>query len=162
ILIFTFASTFNQNYMGYMLDPYAPLEHECPPEPKEALLNNWMINLAGEVGRWIEGDLMQEHYNSRANLRNFLRMKEDIESAFELKRRSKSHTSPHLLAEIRILLRLYKEEQLHFFRSGRSMSHTTVNRVDHGYWRLDEGKMDQYARLNMFGGHSRNVPTVPF
>ncbi|KAJ7504709.1 hypothetical protein B0H11DRAFT_1619969, partial [Mycena galericulata] len=63
IFIFTFAGTSNQNYMGYMLDLYALLEFECSPELKEALLNNWLFNLAAEIGTFIEGDLMQEHYN---------------------------------------------------------------------------------------------------
>ncbi|KAJ7702484.1 hypothetical protein B0H14DRAFT_3527284 [Mycena olivaceomarginata] len=45
IFIFTFTGSSNQNYMKYMLDLYALLEFECSPELKEALLNNWLINL---------------------------------------------------------------------------------------------------------------------
>ncbi|KAJ7755589.1 hypothetical protein B0H14DRAFT_3512336 [Mycena olivaceomarginata] len=47
IFIFTFAGSSNQNYMRYMLDP---------PELKAVLLNNWLINLLGEIGKFIEGD----------------------------------------------------------------------------------------------------------
>ncbi|KAF7371884.1 hypothetical protein MVEN_00045600 [Mycena venus] len=63
IFIFTFAGASNQNYMRYMLDLYALLEFECSPELKEALLNNWLINLCGELGKFLEGDLMQEWNN---------------------------------------------------------------------------------------------------
>ncbi|KAJ7823897.1 hypothetical protein B0H14DRAFT_3469796 [Mycena olivaceomarginata] len=63
IFIFTFAGSSNQNYLRYMLDLYALLEFECSPELKEALLNNWLINLTGELGKFIEGDLMQEWNN---------------------------------------------------------------------------------------------------
>ncbi|KAJ7142580.1 hypothetical protein C8R44DRAFT_865908 [Mycena epipterygia] len=166
IYIFTFGGTSNQNYMAYMLDLYALLQFECSPELKNALLNNWLINLRGIIGSWIEGDLMQEHYNKwledmvrrrggdfddpfyrqtiSPNVQHFLTIKENIESAFELKRRSKSHTSPHLRDETKILLKMYKEDELHLFRSGRSMGHAAVNRFDRGYQRLEGGKMAEY------------------
>ncbi|KAJ7723584.1 hypothetical protein B0H16DRAFT_1666140 [Mycena metata] len=168
IYIFTFAGTSNHNYMRYMLDLYALLQFECSPKLKEALLNNWLINLRGIIGAFIEGDLMQEHYNRwledmvrrrggdfddkfyretiSPNVQHFLEMKENIESAFELKRRGKAHTSPHLRDETRILLRMYKEEELHSFRSTRSMGHAAVNRFDRGYQRLHAGKLAEYLR----------------
>ncbi|KAJ7737529.1 hypothetical protein B0H16DRAFT_1762389, partial [Mycena metata] len=168
IYIFTFAGTSNHNYMRYMLDLYALLQFECSPKLKEALLNNWLINLRGIIGTFIEGDLMQEHYNRwledmvrrrggdfddkfyretiSPNVQHFLEMKENIESAFELKRRGKTHTSPHLRDETRILLRMYKEEELHSFRSTRSMGHAAVNRFDRGYQRLHAGKLAEYLR----------------
>lgn len=166
IFIFTFGGTSNQNYMGYMLDLYALLAFECSPDLKEALLNNWLITLLEELGTFLPADLMQEHYNrwledmvSRRggefddkfyrqtiapNVRHFLKIKENIESAFELKRRGKSHTSPHLRDETQVLLRMYKEEELHSFRSGRSMGHAAVNRLDRGYQRLEGGKMEEF------------------
>jgi hypothetical protein len=49
--------------MRYMLDLYALLEFECSPDLKEALLNNYLFNLRGELGNFVEGDLMQEWYN---------------------------------------------------------------------------------------------------
>ncbi|KAJ7208822.1 hypothetical protein GGX14DRAFT_632643 [Mycena pura] len=166
IFIFTFAGSSNQNYMRYMLDLYALLEFECSPELKEALLNNWLINLCGELGKFLEGDLMQE-WNNRwlsdfsgqrggdyddkfyretiaPNVLHFLKIKEDMESAFELKCRSKSHTSPHLRDETKVLLQLYKDEELHSFRSGRSMGHAAVNQFDRGYRRLEDGKLAEY------------------
>ncbi|KAJ6586290.1 hypothetical protein DFH09DRAFT_1075250 [Mycena vulgaris] len=146
----------------------ALLEFECSPELKEALLNNWLINLCGEIGKFIEGDLMQE-WNNRwltqisgqrggdfddkfyrkmiaPNVLHFLQIKEDIESAFELKRRSKSHTSPHLRDETKILLQLYREEELHSFRSGRSMGHAAVNQFDQGYQQLEDSKLGEYLQ----------------
>ncbi|KAJ6447711.1 hypothetical protein C8R47DRAFT_953425, partial [Mycena vitilis] len=74
----------------------------------------------------------------------FLKIKEDIETAFDLKRRSKAHTSPHLRDETQVLLRMYKEEELHLFRSGRTMDHAAVNRLDRGYQRLEGGKLDEF------------------
>ncbi|KAJ7697655.1 hypothetical protein B0H17DRAFT_1130259 [Mycena rosella] len=170
IFIFTFAGSSNQKYMTYMLDLYALLQFECSPELKLTLLNNWLFNIRGELGNFIEGDLMQE-WNNRwlqlvgnrrggefddkfyrktiaPNVLHFLKMKEDIESAFELKRRSKAHTSPHLRDETKILLKMYKDDELHCFRSGRSMGHAAVNQFDRGYQRLEEDKLEEYLQRN--------------
>ncbi|KAK6974153.1 hypothetical protein R3P38DRAFT_3332074 [Favolaschia claudopus] len=166
IFIFTFAGTAHQNYMRYMLDLYALLEFECSPALKKTLLNNYLLNLRGEVGTFVEGDLVQEwnikwltgmikrkggefdepfYRNTIApNVLHFIKIKEDMESAFELTRRSKSHTSPHMRDETRMLLKLYKEDQLHSFRSGRSLGHAAVNRFERGYEELQGGKLGDY------------------
>ncbi|KAJ7167969.1 hypothetical protein C8R46DRAFT_898893 [Mycena filopes] len=168
IYIFTFAGTANQNYMRYMLDLYALLQFECSPALKQTLLNNWLISLQGILGTFIEGDLMQEHFNRwledmvrrrggefddkfyrktiAPNVQRFLGMKDDVETAFDLKPRSKTHTSPHLREETKILLRMYKEEELHLFRTKRSMGHAAVNRIDRGLQRLEGGKMAEYLQ----------------
>ncbi|KAJ7934725.1 hypothetical protein B0H13DRAFT_1700476 [Mycena leptocephala] len=183
IFIFTFAGTSNQNYMRYMLDLYSLLEFECSPDLKEALLNNYLFNLRDELGNFVEGDLTQEWYNrwledmvSRRggdfddkfyrqtispNVHHFLKIKEDIESAFDLKRRSKSHTSPHLRDETKVLLQLYKEEELHLFRPGRSMGHAAVNRFDRGLQRLDAGKLDEFkARSKEYSDMVESVEKI--
>ncbi|KAJ6463158.1 hypothetical protein C8R47DRAFT_1225275 [Mycena vitilis] len=168
VFIFTFAGTSNQNYMRYMLDLYALLEFECSPDLKSVLLNNWLMSLRGEFGNHVEGDLLQEWYNRwledmvdrrggdfddkfyrqtiAPNVNHFLKIKEDIELAFDLKRRSKAHTSPHLRDELNVLLRMYKEEELHLFRSGRSLGHAAVNRFDRGYQRLEGGKLEEFLK----------------
>ncbi|KAJ7840214.1 hypothetical protein B0H14DRAFT_2310599, partial [Mycena olivaceomarginata] len=147
IFIFTFAGGANLNYTRYLLDLHALLTYECSPELKEAMLNNWFIN------KWMEGMLSKRggewddkfyRQTISPNVRHFLQLKEDMESAFELKRRGKAHTSPHLRDETKILLRMYKEEELHYFRSGRSMGHAAVNRFDRGYQRLRQGKMAEF------------------
>ncbi|KAJ7155664.1 hypothetical protein C8R46DRAFT_910243 [Mycena filopes] len=166
IFIFTFAGTANQNYMGYMLDLYALLHFECSDDLRDALLNNYLFNLEGKAGEFVEGDLIQEWFNRwlediagrrggefdenfyrrtvAPNVFRFLKMIKGIESAFQLKRRGKAHTSPHLRDETKILLKLYKDEELHSFRSGRSLGHAAINRFDRGYQRLDESKMDEF------------------
>ncbi|KAJ7857846.1 hypothetical protein B0H14DRAFT_3085159 [Mycena olivaceomarginata] len=147
IFIFTFAGGANLNYTRYLLDLHALLTYECSPDLKEAMLNNWFIN------KWMEGMLSKRggewddkfyRQTISPNVRHFLQLKEDMESAFELKRRGKAHTSPHLRDETKILLRMYKEEELHYFRSGRSMGHAAVNRFDRGYQRLRQGKMAEF------------------
>ncbi|KAF8193977.1 hypothetical protein K438DRAFT_1470855, partial [Mycena galopus ATCC 62051] len=148
IFIFTFAGTSNQNYMSYMLDLYALLKFECSPDLKETLLNNWLFNLKGLFGKFVEGEFDEKFYRTTVapNVLHFLKMKEDVETAFDLKRRGKAHTSPHLRDEMKILLQLCKDEELHRFRSGRGMGHAAVNRFDRGYERLHGGKMKEYLQ----------------
>ncbi|KAJ7017190.1 hypothetical protein C8F04DRAFT_979773 [Mycena alexandri] len=167
INIFTFAGTANQNYVGYMLDLYSLLQFESSPDLRDGLLDNLLFNLEGGAGDFVEGDITQEWFNRwleeiagrrggdfdeqfyrktvSPNVLHFLKMKKDMESAFALKRRGKAHTSPHLRDETQVLLRMYKEEELHRFRSGRSMGHAAVNCFDRGYERLDGGKMKDYV-----------------
>ncbi|KAK6968991.1 hypothetical protein R3P38DRAFT_3244175 [Favolaschia claudopus] len=156
IYIFTFAGKANQNYMCYMLDLYALLEYECSPALKHTLLSNYLLNRFAEwSNKWIigtakkRGGEFDDKYFRKTiapNARHFLEIKEDVESASDLKRRSKSHTSPHLRDETKILLRMYKEEELHSLHSGRSMGHAAVNRFDRGYQRLEGGKLSDYLK----------------
>ncbi|KAJ7711812.1 hypothetical protein B0H16DRAFT_1232979, partial [Mycena metata] len=152
IYMFTFAGTANQNYVGYLLDLYALLRYECSPDLKDGILNNFLFNLNDGPGNFDiagrrGGDFDEQFYHRTVapNVLHFLKMKEDMESAFALKRRWKAHTSPHLRDETQILLRLYKDEELRKFRSCRSMGHAAVNTFDRGYHRLDAEKMAEHV-----------------
>lgn len=140
---------------------YCFLRYESSKDLSDAILDNWLVNLTGVPGHCYEGDLLQEHYNKwtedmvgrrggdfndplhrdiiSPNVDLFLRFKEYMQDDFNIKRRSKSHTSPHLRDEYSTLLRLYKEEELHKFVSGRTMGHAAVNLLNNGYTRLESG-----------------------
>ena len=153
---------------------YCFLRYEASKDLRDGILNNWLVNVTGEVGKWIEGDLLQEHYNRwledmvkkrggdfddkfyrqtiSPNVEHFLRIKEEIENAFDLKLRGKTHTSPHLCDELRLLLTLYKEENLHLFCAGRSLGHAAVNQFDEGYNKLRSGKLKEFIyKTTMYG-----------
>ena len=166
IWIFSFAGSSHQNYMAYLLEVYCLLRYEASPDLRDAILNNWLVNITGELGKWIEADLLQEHYNRwledmvkkrggdfddnfyrhtlSPNVDHFLRIKEEIENAFSLTSRGKSHTSSHLHDELRVLLGLFMEENIHLFSAGRTLGHAAINHFNVGYWRLDTGKLDDF------------------
>ncbi|PBK92339.1 hypothetical protein ARMGADRAFT_1105106 [Armillaria gallica] len=168
IWIFTFAGASNQNYVNYLLETYCLFKFEASKSLRDALWNNWLVNLTGELGNWIECDLLQEHYNRwledmvgkhggkfddsfyrqtiSPNVHCFLRIKEEFEAAFELGRRSKSHTSPHLRDEYKILLTIFREEQVHKFRSTRSMGHAAVDLLNQGYVKLNREKLPDFLK----------------
>ncbi|KAF9778380.1 hypothetical protein BJ322DRAFT_983297, partial [Thelephora terrestris] len=37
--------------------------HVFNDKQREAILNNWLVNLTGKAGQWYEVDLLQEHLN---------------------------------------------------------------------------------------------------
>jgi hypothetical protein len=106
--------------------------------------NRWLEDMVQKKG----GQFDDKFYRSTLapNVHHFLRIKEEIESAFDLKARSKAHTSPHLRDEFQQLLRMHKEDELHLFCSKRSMGHAAVNRFDRGYKRLEEGRLDDFLK----------------
>lgn len=152
--------------MAYLLEVYCFLRYEASDKLRNGILNNWLVNVKGELGKWLPADLHQEHYNRwledmvqkhggefdnkfyretiSPNVEHFLRIKEEITTAFSLKRRSKTHTSPHLRDELHLLLTMLKDEEVHLFRSGRSMGHCAVNQFARGCRRLEAGKLDEW------------------
>ncbi|KAJ7822717.1 hypothetical protein B0H14DRAFT_2598287 [Mycena olivaceomarginata] len=122
------------------------------------MFNNWLVNLRGH--KYIECDWTQEDYDKwlekmvehkgghtlAPNVMHFLRMKEKMETAFDLKPRGKTHGAPHLRNEFQQLLRMHKEDQLHLFRPDRTMGHAAVNFYGRGYEKLEDGRIDKFIR----------------
>ncbi|KAJ7784967.1 hypothetical protein DFH07DRAFT_726168 [Mycena maculata] len=166
IWILCFAGSGNHNYTNYLLETYCLHRYEASKDFSNAMLNNSLINLRGH--KYIECDWVQEDYNKwleemvehkggdfddhfyrhtlAPNVMHFLRMKEKMETAFELKPRGKTHGAPHLRNEFQQLLRMHKEDQLHLFRPGRSMGHATVNFFEHGYQKLEDTHIAKFIR----------------
>ncbi|KAJ7504674.1 hypothetical protein B0H11DRAFT_2187102 [Mycena galericulata] len=169
IWIFKFADSSHQNYMKYLLEVYCLLRYESSKGLSNAILDNWLLNIKAELGKWLPGDLHQEHHNRwledmvqkhggefdnsfyrqtiSPNVEHFLRFKEEIERAFNLDRRSKSHTSPHQRSELRLLLTLFKDQEVHMFREGRSMGHAAVNQFSRGCRELKQGKLANFLSI---------------
>ncbi|KAF8994246.1 hypothetical protein BDZ89DRAFT_1053392 [Hymenopellis radicata] len=169
--IFLFAGSGNHNYVTILLEMYCLFRYEASKDLKDAIWNNWLMNIAGLLGQWIEDDLLQEHYNRwfeemvakhggtfddhffrttlSPSVEFFLRFKEAMESAFELTRRSKSHTSAHLRAEYQILLEKYRQCSLRYFVSRRTMGFIAKEYAGKGYKLMDKTKMKDFHEDNM-------------
>ncbi|KAG7098123.1 hypothetical protein E1B28_000095 [Marasmius oreades] len=61
--MFMFAGSNNNNYWDLLLEMWCLFEYESSQELKDAIWNNWLVNLTSELGKWIPVNLMQEHYN---------------------------------------------------------------------------------------------------
>ncbi|KAJ7775506.1 hypothetical protein B0H16DRAFT_1757012 [Mycena metata] len=100
ILIFEFGGTANQNYMGMVYSIttssiwMVALEISWSVNMTQEWFNRWLEEMAGKRG----GEFDESYYREiiAPNVWHFLQMRENMESSFALKRRGKSHTSPHL------------------------------------------------------------------
>ncbi len=169
--IFVFGGSTNQNYMSYFLETYCLLKYEASPELRAAILDNWLLNMSGLPGKCKEGDLMQEHKNRfleeavqkcggefddvffrktiSPNVDHFLHIKEQLSTTMGLDQRSKTHTSRELDAELRVLLATYKNEELHLFRSKRTMGHASKNLFNEGIKILNGGKLKTFLKKSL-------------
>jgi hypothetical protein len=133
---------------------YCLIRYESSKDLQDAILNNLLVNITGELGNWIEHDLLQEHYNRwleymiqrtggdfddyfhrtliAPNAEFFLRFRELIEDGFKIRCRGKKHTSPHQHDEYKITLQMYKDDGLHTYCSGQTMGHAACNLFNDG------------------------------
>ncbi|KAJ6617040.1 hypothetical protein B0H10DRAFT_1948722 [Mycena sp. CBHHK59/15] len=166
VWILNFSGSSNHNYANYLLETYCLHRYEASKEFSDAMFNNSLVNPTGR--QWVECDFAQEGYNKwleemvehkggdfddhfyrhtlAPNVTHFLRMKEQMQTAFELKPRGKTHTVPHLRNEFQQLLRMHKEDELHLFRPGRTNGHAAVNFLQQGYERLEESRMENFIQ----------------
>ncbi|KAJ7627263.1 hypothetical protein FB45DRAFT_749505 [Roridomyces roridus] len=165
VWIFAFAGASKSNYTTILVNMYCFFRYEATKDLREAVWNNWLINLTGELGKYIEDDLLQEHHNLgievmvskhggsfdnaffrdtiSPNVDFFYQVKEAMERGFSLKHHGGAHTSPHIKAELLTLTRMFREEQMHCFRKGRSLGHAAKDLIDAGVVKLDLGKLQE-------------------
>ncbi|KAJ7737519.1 hypothetical protein B0H16DRAFT_1325909 [Mycena metata] len=165
IWIFCFSGSTNRNYANYLLETYCLHRYEASKDFSFAMLNNWLIKprpkskymecdwIQEDFNKWLEelvehkgGDFDDHFYRHTLapNVMEFLRMKEQMESAFELKPRGKTHGAPHLRNEFQQLLRMYKEDELHLYRPGRTMGHASLNYYARGYEKLEDSGIAKF------------------
>ncbi|KAJ8089135.1 hypothetical protein PM082_014383 [Marasmius tenuissimus] len=170
VWIFVFAGSTNVNYVKYLLEMYIFLEYEASPKLREAVLNNWLMNLKGLEGHWLEGDLFQEHHNKwvedmigqhggqfddplyreiiSPNTQLFIELKDAAADAFGLKRCNKLHTSPHLRNEYQTLLQKLRETETHLFCPTRSFGFAANHLGDLGYEQLFKPLADELEKYS--------------
>ena len=142
VMLFTFAGSPHSNYTAYFLEMITKLEWESGPELKAALLALSLVNLTGREGGFAAGDTIQEYFNRileavvgrkgveygnnfirntwSRNLHHVARLKSTWLDGVGLAPRSKKHTKAKALAEMRILMQVYQDTELHSFRAGRT------------------------------------------
>ncbi|KAM6491642.1 hypothetical protein JOM56_012886, partial [Amanita muscaria] len=141
IWIFTFAGSGNHFYTQYLLELYCNFKWEFSPALQQAILNNWLVNLHGKDGEWIEMDLMQEHFNFwledmaqhkgkdfdepfyrsilSSNVHHFMQLKDEMEECVSLEGRRKRHSMPSTNNELRALMTHFRNLDVNKYRAGR-------------------------------------------
>ncbi|KAI1787713.1 hypothetical protein LXA43DRAFT_863532, partial [Ganoderma leucocontextum] len=142
VMLFTFAGSPHSKYTTYLLEFIIATEYESSTELRESILRSLLVNLSGMPGHFSPIDLIQEYlnrllqaiaerkgaeYNGRflrnivsRNLHHLARLSDDMKHGVGLAERSGRHTEPKHRAELRILLKAFQDEQLHYRRPGRS------------------------------------------
>ncbi|KAJ7586426.1 hypothetical protein C8J56DRAFT_1084827 [Mycena floridula] len=139
-MLFTFAGSTHTKYTNYLLEMLCDLELESSPALRDAILDNWLICVSGRT--FMAGDQFQENIQDEfyehigkkdrdfdssymrtvvaPNCWRFVQVKKAVHEGLGLTNRGGKHPEPHNNPEIIELLKLYKSEQLHCFRAGRT------------------------------------------
>ncbi|KAI0038273.1 hypothetical protein FA95DRAFT_1664884 [Auriscalpium vulgare] len=180
IWTFTFAGAGNSNYTSYLIKMFINIEREYPQATRDALFNNWLVNLKGEPGHFLELDLMQEHFNNwleehaqhkgkefddpwyrnvlSMHVHQFLRLTEEMEAGVQLEKRRKSHTEPHKDNELREVMRICRQHDLHHRQNGRDFGFHAQNDLAVGYRKLgSEGKLEDYIKTTLHEWHDKHT-----
>jgi len=135
MLLIKFAGSNNPKYMSYLIEMFCNIELEYPECTRKALFNNWLVNLEGKPGHFLEMDLMQEHFNCRleelakykgkefddpwfrdvlsVNVAHFVKLTKELEAAVDLQARQVRHTARKRDADLNIVLRVCVTNNLH-------------------------------------------------
>ncbi|KAH9931747.1 hypothetical protein B0H21DRAFT_813891 [Amylocystis lapponica] len=170
VMLFTFAGSSHTKYTAYLLEMITNLEMESSPELHNAILDSLLINLSGQPGHFIAGDLMQEYFNRllqviverkgteygahfvrnivSPNLHHMARLQDDLKEGLGLAVRSGRHSEPHKRSEIRRLTLEYRTQQLHCRRPGRVIDGDTRDVDDYarGVGKLYGGKLQKWVK----------------
>ncbi|KAJ7672981.1 hypothetical protein DFH06DRAFT_1319207 [Mycena polygramma] len=152
-LVFTFAGSTHTNYINYLLETVVNLELESSKGLKFALLRGLIWSLTGIPGYYEEADFIVEFFNRlleditehksaqfddtfirdviSRNLRNIALLKLAWRTGVGMQKKSSKQSDPHTKPEIRTLLKVYRETELHKRRLGRQ---------------IDDRETDDFAR----------------
>ncbi|KAF8166678.1 hypothetical protein BJ912DRAFT_1092378 [Pholiota molesta] len=176
-MAFTFAGSSHAKYMGYVLEMIATLEIESSEDLRRGLLQMTLVNLTGRAGHWSAGDFVQEYFNRlleavverkgveygdkfirktwSRNLHHVARLKLSWFDGVGLQERSAKHSEVGRLAELNILLDVYRKTQLHSFQSRRTFdTQLFIDDYQKGAANLANGKLDKWIHKTT---HARDL-----
>ncbi|KAJ6480036.1 hypothetical protein DFH09DRAFT_951259 [Mycena vulgaris] len=123
VMVFTFGGSSHTKYMGYLLEMIVDLELESNSFLKDANLLSMVLNPDGsdEVQRK-DSEYGAHHIRDiwSRNVKDIYDLKNDFRAGLGLGKRSGRHKKPHERPEVKILLREYREAELHKRRPGRT------------------------------------------
>ena len=168
-MMFAFAGSSHKKYAQYLLETLIDFELESSPQLREALLSTGVANISGRPGGYKPTDLLQE-YSQRMleavvqhkgaefgerfiregiarNLAHFQRLKEEFLGGVGLERHSQRRSKPSVDTEMRILLKEYRESELHSFRKGRRFGEVSSHETqfDTGVRNLNSGLLKKWT-----------------
>lgn len=135
--------------------------HVFSREQREAILNNWLVNISGKPGRWHELDLLQEHlnfwikvfFNSRnsafdtpflqnvaLNIPGFSRLRTALEYTLGISASTGYHHKPSKVGDILTLAARHELDDIFTFHPGRTQPFKTKDVFQTGMEKLRSGE----------------------
>ncbi|KAJ7571888.1 hypothetical protein C8J56DRAFT_907353 [Mycena floridula] len=162
LLMFTGSS--HTKYTNYLLEMFCDLELESSMALRNAILDSWLVCISGHS--FIAGDQFQEQIQDEfyehigkkdpPHSWRFVQVKKAVNEGLGLATRGRKNLEPHNNPEILLLLRIYQDEQLHWFRAGRTYG-GEMRKVDdfaRGLERLmGSGKSKDWVRETTWARH---------
>ncbi|KAJ6501793.1 hypothetical protein DFH09DRAFT_1102431 [Mycena vulgaris] len=171
VMMINFAGSGHSRYLGYLLEMSCDLELESSPALRNATLDSTVCNPSGKAGGSQACDIFQERMNRELepiiqrkdtdygsdhvrnmwsrNLKDIYDLKADLRDSVGLAKRSGRHKEPHAKPEVKILLKHYKDVELHHRRPGRTYTPGESALVDNftaGIKKLQEGGLSKWVR----------------
>ena len=167
-MLFMFAGSAHTKYATYLLEFITNFELESSKELQETVLNAMVVNLSGKEGGFAAGDIIQEFFNRlleaiiqckgaqfgepfvhnviSQNLHHMGHVKWDLWNSIGLSPHSGRHSDPHTWLEVKTLLQVYAEYELHSWWPGRSIDGKDVlDDFTCGWERLAKGKIRKWV-----------------
>jgi hypothetical protein len=134
--------------------------HVFNDKQREAILNNWLVNLSGKAGRWHELDLLQEHlnfwikvfFNSRnsafdtpflqnvaLNITGFSQLRTVLVNVIGISASTGYHHKPSKIADILTLAAKHKQDDIFTFHPGRTQPFKAKDTFQIGMEKLRNG-----------------------
>lgn len=145
-----FGGSGHPRYLGYMLEMACDLELESSLALRNAMLDTMVCNPSGKPGGSHACDIFQERMNRELepiiqrkdadygsdhvrnmwsrNLKDIYDRKAEMRQSVGLAKRSGRHKHAHSKPEVKILLRHYKDVELHQRRPGRTYASRRTRR----------------------------------
>ena len=182
VWLVTFAGSGNPYYSQFLMELFCNFKWEWSELLIDAIQKNWVVNLKGQQGHFIEMDLMQEHFNFwledlaqhkgkqfddvfyrevlSMNVNNFLNLKDEMEESVTLKRRSKSHGASHLDNELRVVMNNLRGEEAESYRPGRNFATINCDDLTEGTKTLQGGKVHDFITKSTITSAIMNMHTA--
>ncbi|KAF9013010.1 hypothetical protein BDZ89DRAFT_963282 [Hymenopellis radicata] len=166
VLRFSFWGTGSTNYANELLELACNFLYEYPEALILSILDNYLVNITGKLGRFSELDLLQEHhnflikrlFNSKSflfdskhvaetiglNIRGFKSIRDLMPVWMGFKRNSYSHPKPEKSADINKLGATYRKYSLLSYLIGRAECYLVQDEFAVGLEILEGGKLREF------------------
>jgi hypothetical protein len=167
------------NYGAELLEIACNFKYEYPPDLREAIINNYLVNPSGLPGHWQAGDLLQEHHNLKIktifnsknsdfddpflresislNVTGFSKVEESLMEHLDLTRTDKRHAAAKRRGDINVLGTHFEKENILGFVPNRSQPYEVADMIGVGYSRLAGGALQSFLDRTLPDPSTLNV-----